>query len=147
MITQKYLKEIVHYDPDTGIFTWTINRKKVSAGAVAGHNCNGYVSLSINNKNYRAHRLAFLYMTGEWPEFVVDHVNRIRSDNRWCNLRDVTQQVNSTNKINHNNGVASKSVSKTNAGRFKAYLYLGTFATHEEADDACDKNLNKLKDH
>jgi hypothetical protein len=90
MLTQQRLKELVHYDPDTGVFTWLVDRSdKVKAGDVAGGSnlSHGYRRLCIDYKIYQQHRLAFLYMEGKFPDRLVDHINGIRSDNRWCNLR------------------------------------------------------------
>lgn len=100
MITQKELKEILHYDPETGIWTWLVsNSKRVRVGDKAGYLCthNGYWRIKINGKRYRSNRLAFLYMTGKWPN-VADHENRIRNDNRWKNLRDLDSSGNNKNK-------------------------------------------------
>jgi len=90
-LAQKTLKEKLSYNADTGIFT----RPNGSvAGAVRD---GGYIQISVCNKLYRAHRLAFLYMEGRLPVDQVDHINRKRDDNRWCNLRHATQLSNSRN--------------------------------------------------
>ena len=98
-ITQEELKKYLHYDPLTGVFTRLIGRTyKSSKGSVAGSKrSSGYVVVKLHNKPYLAHRLAFLYMTGSWPLNQVDHINGIRDDNKWINLRDVTQLENSKN--------------------------------------------------
>jgi len=99
MITQSELKEVLDYNPDTGVFTWkkTVNSRAV-IGSVAGHqDYNVYIQISIYRKKYRAHRLAFLYMTGEWPKELVDHINQIKDDNRWINLREATVSENNIN--------------------------------------------------
>jgi len=99
MVTHSELKTILHYDPKTGIFTWKIKiSKKTLIGSIAGHlGHKGYIKIVIKGKGYRANRLAWFYMTGEWPENLVDHVNRIRNDNRWVNLRDITNKENIAN--------------------------------------------------
>ena len=93
------LKELLKYDCETGDFTW---KKRLGGrmriGAVAGtQNGNGYTQIMINRQVYRAHRLAWLYMTGKWPENDIDHINHDRTDNRWVNLREVTRTENLKN--------------------------------------------------
>ena len=93
--SQERLKELLHYDPETGVFTW---RGGGRAGAQAGSkNFNGYWTLKILGQEYKAHRIAFLYMTGEFPPEETDHINRIKDDNRWINLRAVSKSENQKN--------------------------------------------------
>lgn len=94
------LRELLHYDPDTGVFTWRSGRQGAGfAGAAAGGiNKRGYWRISVDYGRYMAHVLAWFYMTGEWPELDVDHRNNIRHDNRWNNLRHVTRGVNNQNQ-------------------------------------------------
>jgi hypothetical protein len=92
---------ILHYDPDTGVFTWLKSlsyRTKVGAvaGALDGRK-RGYIEIRIRGYLHKAHRLAFLYMTGEMPSSGVDHINGIYGDNRFCNLRIADQSVNCRN--------------------------------------------------
>jgi hypothetical protein len=99
-LTQERLKELIHYDPDTGVFSWRVDRgHNKTKGMIAG-NCNtlGYIDISINDKHYYAHRIAFLYMEGFFPENEVDHINRIRHDNKWRNLKHVSRQCNMRNQ-------------------------------------------------
>lgn len=106
MLTQEYLKSRVHYNPETGNFTWITNHKNAKSGAIAGYLNSGYRCIGINGKYYKSHRLAFLYMTGSIPEFC-DHINRIKHDNRWSNLRPATKSKNCANKkiqINNSSG-------------------------------------------
>jgi hypothetical protein len=107
MITQQELKEQLHYDPNTGIFTRLVsNCNRVKVGDVAGCVCSttGYLKIYIHSKPYKAHRLAFLYMTGSFPEHQADHINHNRIDNIWSNLREVTNQENQRNcKLSKNN--------------------------------------------
>ena len=91
MITQKELKEIVNYDPKQ-----TSNRVKI--GDKLQRTNNGYITVGILTEQYRVHRLAWLYVYGEWPVKYIDHINQIRDDNRICNLRCVDDLENSRNK-------------------------------------------------
>jgi hypothetical protein len=105
MITQSFLKEVLDYDPDTGVFHWR-HREDVPrewntrhAGKVAGTVLpTGYRSIIINNEPYLGHRLAWFYMAGEWPPHQVDHINRIRGDDRFANLRLATSSENKRNR-------------------------------------------------
>lgn len=99
MLTQKTLKEALHYNQHTGIFTRLIsNRSRAKIGDIAGYiNSLGYVAINVYGKKQLAHRLAFLYMTGEMPKDQVDHINGIKSDNRISNLRQCKQSDNQKN--------------------------------------------------
>lgn len=99
MITQKYLQSILEYNPDTGIFTWKIDvDNNVKYGNTAGNvNNKGYMRIAINKKSYLAHRLAWLYVYGEFPLEQIDHTNHDRTDNRIDNLRCVSNQENAMN--------------------------------------------------
>jgi hypothetical protein len=97
-LTQEYLKSILDYDLDTGIFTWKVSKaNRTKVGDVAGWSYNGYREIEINNKAYKAHRLAWLYVYGEMPKNLVDHVDGNRSNNKISNLREATYQENSEN--------------------------------------------------
>ena len=98
-LTQKRLKELLSYDPETGFFKWLISRQGARLGQAAGClNYEGYGQIRINNKTYRAARLAWLYMEGYFPEYEVDHEDRDPLNNRWNNLRHVTSQCNNRNQ-------------------------------------------------
>ncbi|MNE68353.1 hypothetical protein D3C80_1640090 [compost metagenome] len=99
-LTQERLKSIMHYDPETGLFTWLIApSNRVKAGDVAGTvDGKGYIRIKYKGVKYAAHRLAFLYMTGEFPVDQVDHKNRVRSYNKWDNLRPADAFINANNK-------------------------------------------------
>lgn len=98
LLTQEYLKSILDYDLDTGIFTWKVKKSQVAkAGDVAGWEYNGYREIEIDNKKYKAHRLAWLYVHGEMPKNLIDHIDNNRSNNKISNLREATYQTNSEN--------------------------------------------------
>ena len=105
-LTQARLKEVIDYDPLTGIFVW---KKSLSANAIVGSTAGsktkfGYIVIQIDRKIHKAHRLAFLFMEGYFPENEIDHINRVSYDNRWCNLRHVSHQCNMRNKsVQRNN--------------------------------------------
>lgn len=101
----EYLKTLISYNPETGLFTWLVKRNsyggKVAPGAIAGTLADGYIRINLDQRIYRAHRLAWLFMTGSFPEkgFDIDHKNRVRSDNRWENLRLATRCQNNMNTV------------------------------------------------
>jgi hypothetical protein len=114
MLTQAILKENLHYNPETGIFTWIKSKTKVKRGDIAGYtDCKGYIAIGLNKKLYRAHRLAWLYVNGIMPTMHIDHVNRIKADNRIDNLRQATAAEN-----NHN-----KDLSRKNKSGFKGVCW------------------------
>jgi hypothetical protein len=94
------LREVLEYDPDSGVWIWvgrTGNKSK--PGKIAGSlDNNGYVVIRIDRAIYKAHRLAWLYMTGEWPKVTVDHINNVPADNRWTNLREATYSQNNASR-------------------------------------------------
>lgn len=110
ILTQERLQELMHYDPDTGDFKWKVQKARcIKIGEVIHRiDYKGYVVVKIDGKTYKLHRLVFLYMEGYLPENQVDHINRIRNDNRWCNLREVSKQCNLRNskqRIDNTSGV------------------------------------------
>ena len=113
-LTQARLKELLHYDPETGVFTWRVPRGKVKAGDTTGcPDTHGYLVVGVDRKLHRAHRLAFLYMTGGWPDASadVDHINGDRSDNRWVNLRLASRTQNNFNSgLRRNNSSGKRGV-------------------------------------
>jgi hypothetical protein len=99
LVSAARLRELLEYTPETGIFAWRVQRSRVRAGGVAGSPCaDGYVGIKIDGVLYWAHRLAWLYVTGSWPVGQIDHINRVKHDNRWCNLRDVSAKENMANR-------------------------------------------------
>ena len=101
MLTQEKLKELLHYDPFTGIFTRKIKQKHTAfkVGATSGCIARGYVIIRIYNKTYQAHRLVWLYVYGKNPIELIDHINTIRNDNCLCNLREATRTENAQNQV------------------------------------------------
>ena len=99
-LTQVKLKTYLEYTPDTGLFVWKIKlSNSIGKGSVAGsEDAYGYIQIELLGFAYKAHRLAWFYMTGEWPKDQLDHENRVRNDNRWNNLREASQTQNSQNQ-------------------------------------------------
>ena len=99
MLTAEKLRERLDYDPETGVFTWRVKPRQKSIIGHAGHlSKTGYVYISVQKKSYPAHRLAWLYTYGCWPHKEIDHINRVRSDNRIANLREATRAENCANR-------------------------------------------------
>lgn len=98
-LTVERLRQLLHYDCGTGVFTWRVERYGICMGTVAGSTSksDGYVQIGIDGVLYRAHRLAWLYMHGEWPRHGLDHRDTIRDHNWIDNLRLANQQENLQN--------------------------------------------------
>ena len=93
-LTAARLRELLSYDPDTGVFTRLVKR---TTGGSGWADKQGYLQLCVGGKTYSAHRLAWLYMTGSWPVADIDHINGVKHDNRFANLRDVPELINMQN--------------------------------------------------
>jgi|SRR5215471_19524433 len=149
-ISRKTLQELLDYDPDTGAFRWKVSVSNVKAGTMAGVKRNGeYETIGINSTYYQAHRLAWLHFYGEWPDGIIDHINRDKSDNRISNLRIVTRAENMANsKLNKRNisGINGVTFNKASAYRWKVQVttngkqhYLGHFFTISAAKEAIER--------
>jgi hypothetical protein len=155
MITQSKLKELLHYDPVTGDFTRLVaNSNRIKVGDIAGFvNSEGYKQLMINNKTYYAHRLAWLYIYGEFPKNHIDHINGNKKDNRIANLRECTNRENHQNITSQKNSTSKYlGVSWSNKhNKWFAQIsfnyqkkYLGLFDNEEEAFAAYLKAKKQL---
>ena len=146
LITADRLREVLAYDPDTGAFIWQVRTStRVHVGDVAGRSDPlGYRKIKVDGREYLAHRLAFLAMTGEWPVAEVDHRDGDPANNRWRNLRPATRSQNAANTGLRRAKDLPKGVSyRASSGRYLAQIvtrretrYLGSFATPEEAHRA-----------
>jgi hypothetical protein len=143
MLTAERLRELLAYDPETGVFTRRVQaaRGRGRAGDVAGWvEPDGYVRIRLDGRKCRAHRLAWLYMTGKWPNDQIDHINGRTGDNRWVNLRAATHSENQCNRpLQLNNSTGYKGVYPYR-GAWRArikkggrFIHIGTFATAEAA--------------
>jgi hypothetical protein len=157
MLTQALLKEFLHYDPLTGVFTRLASRKISTIGnEVGSKNAGGYLQVRLGSKTYLMHRLAFLYMTGDFPEHMADHINGIRDDNRWENLRPATRSQNLQNTGAYSrNSTGFKGVSfGASEGTYAAQIgfegkkiSLGIFTTAEAAALAYKIKSEELHSH
>ena len=146
ILTQARLQELLHYDPETGIFTNRTTRGRFRAGSTTGSlHPRGYLAIRIDRKSYLAHRLAWMYTTGEWPSADTDHINGVRTDNRLVNLRAVSRKQNSENRgKNSNNTSGYKGVSwakrekkwQANIKHYENCFFLGYFDNIENAREA-----------
>jgi hypothetical protein len=142
-LTPEYLRQVLAYDPKTGVFTWLRNYQKSRIGQPVGRtDHNGYTKIVLDGVAFAGHRLAWMYVKGRFPRGEIDHRNGIRTDNRIKNLRDTTRVVNRQNQRRPNVGNRSGylGVSLMRNGRFQAKIHaggltrhLGTFATAIEA--------------
>lgn len=100
MLTAKRVRDLLNYDPATGIFTWRVTRTGyASVGSTAGSmQKSGYFRIKIDGKPQYLHRLAWLHVHGSWPENYIDHINGITADNRIRNLREASKAENLRNR-------------------------------------------------
>ena len=150
------LREMLDYNPITGVFIWKVSPAyNVKAGQKAGgvNISTGYVNIRLNGKCYTAGRLAWLYMTGYWPNFTIDHWNRDKADNSFANLRDVSAKAQSHNRSKPKGrnplGVMGVTWSKSK-GKWKATIrlegknkHLGYFEDRDEAQKSYLFNKQK----
>jgi hypothetical protein len=146
LITAKQLRDLLAYNPDTGEFRWRIRPSKaVKANDLAGSPDNkGYCTIGIQGRIYKAHRLAWLYEHGKWPDGLIDHINGNKSDNRLCNLREVNNSGNAQNirRPNRRNKSGFLGVIwfqnkwRANITVNKKTIWLGDYSTPEEAHSA-----------
>ena len=158
MFTLGYLKTVLDYNPETGVFTHKTNRSpKAYPGATAGRiNTNGHRQIGIDGERYMAHRLAWFWVHGVWPTDQIDHINGNRDDNRIDNLRPATHKQNMENQTLHcNNGSGFRGVSWHKANKkWAAYVnhngkrkYLGIYASVDDAIRVVRLARNQLFTH
>ena len=154
-ISLELLKQILHYEPETGVWTNRVRRGKLLAGSIAGRpDSEGYTILVISRKHYRSARLAWFYMTGVWPVLKVDHKDTVRKNDRWDNLRLATNAQNLANRpAQSNNSLGVKGVYfRASCPNFPYAAHIrvggvgrliGSFSTIEEARAAYLRAANE----
>ena len=158
MLTQEILREHFRYEPETGHLFWaksdSKHRRKL-VNPIGLHDKDGYIivctSLSGKSKNYRVHRLIWIYVHGHIANHI-DHINGVRDDNRLCNLREATHQQNMMNRVRHKSKSAFTGVYVSpNGRRWIAQIssngsmkYIGSFGTPEEASFAYEKIRSEM---
>lgn len=156
-LTQAELKRLLHYDPETGVFTWRVRMSdRIRAGQVAGclSTQGQNILVRVHGKLYQAHRLAWLYVHGRFPPEGLDHINGVRNDNRITNLRLADQSENLQNRrkppSNNTSGFLGVGFHKR-SNRWRAYikinykyLHLGTFSCPKKAHQAYVKAKREL---
>lgn len=156
-ITQERLKYLFNYNEDTGLFTRLVTiHYNAKSGDIANHvdKSTGYVSFNIDGRIYYAHRLAWFYKTGKWAD-KIDHIDGIKTNNKWINLRNGTHAQNLQNykKANSHNksGLLGAHMVNNNPNHFTSEIikngkrkFLGTFKTAEEAHKAYLEAKRKL---
>lgn len=145
-LTSEALRAAYCYDAASGNFYRISAARGARPGRIVGNiDSGGYVRFEVHGAQYRAHRLAVLYVAGRWPAALVDHINGIRSDNRWVNLREADIKLNAENtKRARANNLSCGFLGVTRRGpsfvaQIKAdgaYRYLGSFTSGEAAHDA-----------
>ena len=161
-LTAEFVRQILDYNPDTGVLRWKERPASMFkdgehsashraalwnsryVGTVAGKLERwGYRDVCINHRHYKAHRLAWLIMTGEWPKDQIDHINLNKNDNRWPNLRAATHSENMANRRLHRNNMSGckgvywhKRQKKwlVEISKDKRKIYLGCFDMLEDAE-------------
>lgn len=153
-VSHERLLSVLRYDPDSGIFTWLQQTSvRVNVGDVAGNTSKeGYRRIFIDGDSYQAHRLAFFYMTKRWPSRFIDHINAVRDDNRWINIREATDALNSENQRRAKSNSVTGFLGVTPIRNIfiarirvsgKTY-HIGTFKTPELAHEAYIKAKRQL---
>ena len=142
MITQEELKKLFNYDPETGVLYRSIDSGmggRFKKGSPVGSKSHGYLTTRVNNKLLRVHRIIWKLLYNEEPE-QIDHINGIRDDNRLCNLRPATNQLNSMNKAMRYDNTSGINGIRFQDNAWRADIrvngkarYLGRYKTKEEA--------------
>jgi len=157
ILTQARLQELLHYDPETGVFTSRTKRGRFRAGVTVGTLAtNKRIQIHLDHKKHFAHRLAWLYTHGQWPEHEIDHINGVPTDNRIVNLREATTKQNGENRDKQRNNTSGyKGVTWSNKSKkwqtqichAKQRIHIGVFEKVEDAYKAYLAKANALFTH
>lgn len=161
MLTVERLRELLHYDPETGTVVWIAAASKYRSVPLGGsavgtfRDKDGYAIIKVGGVSRRAHRVIWALMTGKWPEGQIDHINRVTDDNRWCNLREATISQNGANKkCQNSSGLKGVSLERRNNNKNTYWrasitkdqksIKLGYFPTKEAAHAAYVEAATRL---
>ena len=150
MNIENELKQMLRYEPDTGLLFWTDAANKSVRGKLAGTFNRGYVLVMYKSKFYKAHRIAWLLTHGSWPKEMIDHIDGNPSNNKLNNLRDVNNHINQCNRykarVDSKSGLMGASPYRnkwrSQIKRNGVIKYLGVFNTAQEAHEAYKKEKN-----
>jgi hypothetical protein len=151
--TQERLKEILNYDTKTGILAWKYRRdvppqwNTKNAGKITGcKNSNGYLLVNVDGKLHLAHRLIWMWVTGIQPKTYIDHIDRIKTNNKFSNLREATHYQNCVNRGPQSNNTTGYKGVRKHYNKWQAgitvkgkFISLGTYNTPEFAHEAYKK--------
>jgi len=153
-LTAERLRELLHYDPETGLFSWLVHRRRHKAGAIAGCIRNdGYCRITIDGIGYFAHRIAWLYAYREAPSAQIDHIDGDRANNAISNLRQASNSENCQNRaIRSDSSTGMPGVGwQKKHGKYQAKIgingkrhSLGLFDTAKDANEAYLKAKSQL---
>lgn len=152
-VTHRRVVELLAYNPKTGVFTWKQDRKgRAKQGSIAGAvHAKGYIHIMVDKERIAAHRLAWFYMTGKWPVYLIDHKSGDCTDNSFSNLREATAMQNQHNRTKARGYIYNKKTGKWVASiriNYKA-IYLGSFDLESDARAAyiaaCKKRERQYK--
>lgn len=160
-ITQSFIRSVLHYNPDTGVFTWIAKSNphvptRVIGSTAGSVNKSGRMQIRFFGRSYQAHRLAWLYVHGSMPDQDIDHINRVPTDNRIANLRLVTHAENCQNRFLRSDNQAKlqgvdfqkrDSLWRSRISVDGKTIYLGLFRTKEEAHAAYQRAAAEIHTH
>ena len=143
MLAVERLREVMRYDPETGDFINLITRRRAPKGERAGSRRRDRWTIHIDGRSYEAHRLAWFYVTGEWPVDEIDHINGNPLDNKWSNLRQATSRENKMNSRRPLGGSGMRGAYRLPSGKWAAKIklhgnlhHLGVFVSVAASGDA-----------